>query len=126
MLPALNPAGPTRVLLAPVAELTLARARDLGVDLSAALAGVPYDGAVDIPPCLGGHADVEYADAFPLAAVDAGGRLDLHRFVDSFLRRRYRIKSLRCTDCLHDSGCRGIGLQRARVDGLATLSPVGR
>ena len=125
-LPALRSAGSTRVLLAPVTELTLARTRERDVDLAAALAGVPYDGAVDIPPCLGDHADVEYADAFPLAAVDAGGRLDLHRFVDSFIRRRYRIKSLRCTDCVHDSGCRGIGLQRARAGGLAALSPVER
>ena len=121
--PGLERPRSTRLWLCPVTEATLAATRDRDVDLAAALTGVPADGFVDVPPCLGDHTAVEYADPFPLAAVAADGRLDLHRFVDHFIRRRYRVKSLRCAGCVHDPVCRGIGLQRARAGGLGVLSP---
>jgi len=125
-LPTLVAPEGTRLLVTAPGASTLREVMEHPADLRASLRGVTADGFVDVPPCLSGAAAVEYADAFPLSAVRADGRLDLHAFVDHFIRRPYRVRSLRCERCVHGDTCRGIGIQRARSRGLGVLIPVER
>ena len=83
-----------------------------------------FDGWIGEPPCLSGAEAPGYSDPLPLSALDGQGRLDPDSFVDHFVRRLYRVKSLRCRACVHDTTCHGLAIQRARIEGLATLVPV--
>lgn len=126
LLGSLRVAEKTRLLLASPGAGTLGEALDRHVDLRGALGGMPAHGWLDVPPCLSGGRGVDYADPFPLSAVRDDGRLDLHAFVDHFVRRIYRVRSLRCERCAFSGTCRGIGIQRARAEGLGQLRPVER
>jgi len=83
-----------------------------------------FDGWIGEPPCLADGKPPRYADPMPLSALDGRGRLDPDAFVDHFVRHLYRIKSLRCRACVHDAACRGLPIQRARLEGLARLVPI--
>lgn len=76
-----------------------------------------------LPPCLGGPAGGPQFPAPTPDVVRADGRLDLPRFVSFFIRRLYRVKSLRCRGCRHDPACPGLHVNLARHWGLRALTP---
>ncbi len=116
---------PAKWIVAYRPSLTLEAAADRDVDPGPALASITAPRYLDIPPCLRpGTAPPEHEDPFPLAAVAGDGNLDVQAFVDHYIQRLYRTKSLRCRDCLHHDRCEGISLHLARQFGLAMLSPV--
>lgn len=115
--------GTRRLLKAwPSETLREEAARGVSLDRISDLGGA--DAYIDLPPCFTGADGVEYDDALPLAVLDRDGRVNPDAFVEHFVRSGYRVKSLRCRDCRHDRGCRGISVHRARLDGLGALRPV--
>ena len=117
------PTGTHTALYLPF-DLTLREATAHRIDLRTALHAAGADEWIGIPPCVSGAGRVRYLDPLPLSTLDATGRLDPDAFVDHFVRRLYRVKSLRCRSCRFDDRCRGIGIQLARLEGLALLEPV--
>ncbi len=103
---------------------SLREAVENDVDLKETLAGLGLRACVDIPPCLSGAGQVAYEDPVDASFVDADGLVDPDAFVSHFVRRLYRVKSLRCSRCLHDAACRGISINLARRAGLGILDPV--
>lgn len=79
----------------------------------------------DLPPCLGGALEVDGAPWYlDLEALDAQGRLDPDRYVEQYIRREYRVQSLRCARCVHHLSCPGLHVNLVRAQGFAVLDPV--
>lgn len=105
---------------------TLREAREATPDLADVRAaqriGVVVTG---LPPCLGGPEpgprDWPAPDA---GVVGPDGRIVLERFVSFFIRRLYRVKSLRCRGCRYDTACPGLHVNTARLWGLQVLTPI--
>ncbi len=78
-----------------------------------------------LPPCLGGPepGPGDWPPPDP-GVVGPDGRLGLERFVGFFIRRLYRVKSLRCRTCRHDATCPGLHVNTARLWGLRVLTPI--
>jgi molybdenum cofactor biosynthesis enzyme MoaA len=106
----------------------LSAVRDSAIDLrhprlsDLAASGVRLE---ELPPCLGGMLEpdpvVWYLD---LAALDAQGRLDPDRYVEQYIRREYRVQSLRCAQCIHHLRCPGLHINLVRAQGFGVLEPV--
>ena len=76
-----------------------------------------------VPPCLSG-AGTGSGGAVDLTLLDDDGVLDLVRFTDWFIARKYFVKSLRCTNCRHYDDCRGLHINHARNYGFEVLQPI--
>ncbi len=114
----------TRVRLA--TRETLQEAREVTPDL-ADIRRVQELGVVvtGLPPCLGGPASgVEDWPPPDPDVIGPDGRIVLARFVAFFIRRLYRVKSLRCRACRHDATCPGLHVNTARCWGLRVLTPL--
>ena len=109
---------------APVAG-TLRGALEHGADLRRLRPATDPGTWIGIPPCLTGAEEVRYEDPLPLSATTEEGHLDPDAFVRHFIGRLYRVKSLRCSECVHDRTCHGLDIQRVRAIGLTELKPVG-
>lgn len=102
---------------------TLFEAREVTPELDEVRqVGLPVLG---LPPCLGGP-DPGPWDWPPPGpdVVGPDGRIVVERFVSFFIRRLYRVKSLRCRTCLYDSSCQGLHVNTARLWGLGVLTPI--
>jgi len=78
-----------------------------------------------LPPCLYGPEDDD--NRWPKPPDDLfgpDGSLLLDRFVGFFNERLYRVKSLRCRQCMHDDNCAGLHVNTARIWGLSSLKPI--
>ena len=83
----------------------------------------------DLPPCLGlektplppGH---DPASWLWLDMLGDDGVLDMHRFVEWYIRHGYRVKSLGCASCRHHASCPGMHLNYLRDRGLKQLNPI--
>lgn len=84
--------------------------------------GVRVEG---LPLCLGGPGPGpwDWPPPDPDVLTENGG-FNLERFVGFFIRRLYRVKSLRCKRCLYDQVCEGLHVNLARIWGLGALKPV--
>lgn len=105
----------------------LSAVRDQAIDLrhprlgELATEGVEIE---DLPPCLGGSLEPDGAPWYvDVGAVDAEGRLDPDRYVEQYIRREYRVHSLRCTQCVHHLRCPGLHVNLVRAQGFAVLVP---
>ncbi len=105
----------------------LSAVRDHAIDLrhprlrDLADAGVRLE---DLPPCLGGTLAEDGAPWYlDLAALDDQGRLDPDRYVEQYIRREYRVQSLRCAQCAHHLRCPGLHVNLVRAQGFAVLEP---
>ncbi len=78
-----------------------------------------------LPPCLGGP-EPGPSDWPPPDEDVRGpdGRIALEPFVSFFIRRLYRVKSLRCRSCRYDATCPGLHVNTARLWGLRVLTPL--
>ncbi len=106
----------------------LSAVRDHAVDLrhqglsDLAAQGVRIE---DLPPCLGGTLEEDGAPWYlDLEALDAQGRLDPDRYVEQYIRREYRVQSLRCVRCVHHLRCGGLHVNLVRAQGFAVLKPM--
>lgn len=78
-----------------------------------------------LPPCLGGPRDGGSAWPSPGPELfDGDGNLLLEPFVGFFIGRLYRVKSLRCRQCVYDATCHGLHVNLARIWGLRALQPL--
>jgi len=112
----------TRTLAFAPPDASLQQAAERGAAATDSMPGV--DRWIGEPPCRCGSSAPRYEDPLPLSVIGGDGRLDPDAFVDHFVARLYRVKSLRCRSCVHDPTCRGLAIQRVRLQGLATLQPV--
>ena len=88
------------------------------------LVGTPIQG---LPRCLGGpEPGPQDWPALDPDVLREDRRVDLARFVSFFIRRLYRVKSLRCRACRYDPACAGLQVNVARLWGLGVLRPVPR
>jgi MoaA/NifB/PqqE/SkfB family radical SAM enzyme len=79
-----------------------------------------------LPACLApGAVLVDEPPVVRRELVDPGtGRLRLRPLVDRFIRRDYRVQSLRCRACRLRDRCPGLHVNMARDQGFALLSPL--
>ncbi len=119
-----DPGEVTWIGYAPAAH-TLREALEHGGALDELRPAGALDRWIGVPPCLSGADDAQYEDPLPLSVATETGELDPDAFVTHFIGRLYRVKSLRCADCVHDRTCRGLDVQRVRAVGFAALRPVG-
>lgn len=106
---------------------TLTEARAVTPDLAEVRQAVRRTGVVveNLPPCLGGPEPGPQDWPAPDHDVwDTNGRLNLARFVAFFIRRLYRVKSLRCRACRYFTTCPGLHVNTARLWGLGVLKPI--
>lgn len=50
--------------------------------------------------------------------------IDIHKFLDFFIKHRYFIKSLRCKDCNFNNSCNGMQCDYIRRYGFKSLAPI--
>lgn len=132
----------------PMERRMVAMARDGGVDFSSTAVGVWYVGrdylsdsrqvdasAEEIKELVArfgaihGMADCLGGVPLPVPGMDmthfdAGGRLDLVRFTDWYIREAYYVKSLRCGACPRAGRCRGLHINYVRNVGFGVLTPM--
>ncbi|MBM4396611.1 MAG: radical SAM protein [Deltaproteobacteria bacterium] len=82
----------------------------------------PADAEPPLPRCMGGPGDVA-APTPDSGVVGDDGRVVVDRFVAFFIRRLYRVKSLRCRQCEVCDDCCGVHVEVARRRGLGVLDP---
>ncbi|MBL6976209.1 MAG: radical SAM protein [Deltaproteobacteria bacterium] len=88
----------------------------VGRTLGRPIAGLPF--------CLGGPEDGGQAWPPPGPDLfDEEGKLRLDGYVGFFIGRLYRVKSLRCRQCVYDAACHGLHVNLARIWGLRSLQP---
>lgn len=80
----------------------------------------------NVPRCIAA-AEVEPGEHLTLDArlLDGAGALDLDRYVQHFIGREYRAKSLRCGRCSAFETCQGMHINYLRSHGFAVLTPLG-
>jgi len=119
---------PPRLILGLEVDERLSAVRERAIDLrDPGLSVLAARGVVieDLPPCLGGALQEDGAPWYlDLAALDAQGRLDPDRYVEQYIRREYRVQSLRCARCVHHLTCPGLHVNLVRAQGFAVLEPV--
>ncbi len=82
--------------------------------------GVPVDG---LPRCV--TADARDAEVTAdTAMMTPEGRLEIFRYTKRFIREHYRVKSLRCAACVHESSCAGMHINYVRARGFDAMQPV--
>jgi MoaA/NifB/PqqE/SkfB family radical SAM enzyme len=79
----------------------------------------------NVPECVAGAA-VEPHDHLQLDAklLDAGGALDLDRYVAHFIEHEYFAKSIRCGRCSRFDSCKGVQVNYLRNHGFAIQRPL--
>jgi hypothetical protein len=75
-----------------------------------------------LPVCLGGEDAGIHDFPYPAGVVESG-QIVLERFVSFFIKKLYRVYSVRCAKCSARKRCSGIQVNVARVYGLAVLRP---
>ena len=121
----LEPALARRLVFFLPAHEYLSQAADCdpGIEELTGYWSVKGAGLHGVPICLGGAA-TGGALTLDLTLLDTGGALDLVKFTDWFIARKYFVKSLRCSDCRHYDNCRGMHINQARNYGFGVLQPV--
>jgi sulfatase maturation enzyme AslB (radical SAM superfamily) len=75
-----------------------------------------------LPVCLGGEEAGIHDFPYPTGVVESG-QIVLERFVSFFIKKLYRVYSVRCAKCSARKRCSGIQVNVARVYGLGVLRP---
>ena len=76
-----------------------------------------------LPICLGGEETGMHDFPYPAGVLDSE-KINLERFVAFFIKKLYKVYSVRCTNCGARGRCSGIQVNIARVYGLKVLNPV--
>lgn len=115
----------TRILLGHRGTLTLREAAETEVeDLRGLLSDLEPDGTVGLAPCLGAGMQTRWEDPLDASVLDRRGLVDPGAYVDHFIRYHYRVRSLRCRQCVHEASCPGIPVNLVRLRGLSLLEPI--
>lgn len=104
-------------------RLTEAAANDVDLrELFTALRlEVPVEG---VPACVLGRAPREPPKTLDTGMMTPDGRLEAFRFTRRYILDHYFTKSLRCADCDHEPGCRGLHVNHVRAKGYAVMQLV--
>jgi MoaA/NifB/PqqE/SkfB family radical SAM enzyme len=76
-----------------------------------------------LPVCLGGEEAGMHDFPYPAGVLDSG-KICLERFVAFFIKKLYKVYSVRCAQCSARRRCSGIQVNIARVFGLGVLKPM--
>jgi MoaA/NifB/PqqE/SkfB family radical SAM enzyme len=82
---------------------------------------VPVEG---VPACASGRPPRPRPPTLDAAMWAPSGHLEIFRFAKRYILDRYRTKSLRCRDCIHDAACTGLHINHVRARGYAVMQPV--
>ncbi len=75
-----------------------------------------------MPLCLGGQS-YEHPGC-DLTLFEGDGTLNLQRFTDWFIKNKYWVKSLRCSECRHHDSCSGLHINYVRNYGFRVMTPI--
>jgi hypothetical protein len=93
--------------------------------LSSSGKGAPGARAQNLPACLCPGARLERAPRVLDAELfHDDGRMAIDAFVEHYIAKEYRAKSLRCRSCPADAFCRGGHVQSIRAHGFRQLQPL--
>lgn len=77
-----------------------------------------------LPRCVTGSSFEAELDTLDAAMLTPSGRPEPFRFVRRFIESRYKTKSLRCADCIHEPSCDGIHVSHVRAFGFDAMQPI--
>lgn len=80
--------------------------------------------ARNAPVCISGCSECVSPERILPEIHTPDGGWDLEAVTICFLKHGNYHKSMRCRECVHDAGCRGIHINYARVYGFLELTPV--
>ncbi len=103
----------------------LTESREHDVDLRAFFAEftapVPVE---DVPACVLGRPPRARETLLDGAMLADDGRPEPFRFIRRYVDDGYRVKSLRCAECVHDADCTGLHVNHVRAHGFGAMQPV--
>ncbi|MCC6217110.1 MAG: radical SAM protein [Polyangiaceae bacterium] len=95
------------------------------VDLATLCAALPPSvGTENIPACLGGRPPERSLRVLDAAMLGPDARLDVGKYGERYVAERFRTKSRRCGECVHEAGCDGVHINFVRAHGYAALRPI--
>ncbi len=116
---------PSRLALVMPGHERLTASSERDIDLARFFAAFTHDVPVSgVPACILGRAPRSQPRVLDLALLAPHGELEMFRFVRRFVADRYRVKSRRCRDCVHDGSCDGLHVNYVRAHGFAAMTPV--
>jgi molybdenum cofactor biosynthesis enzyme MoaA len=80
--------------------------------------------AEGLPRCLAPRSE-RARPVLAARSLDGAGRIDLLAWTESYIRERYRAKSLRCRGCADASACEGAHVNTIRARGFGWMRPRG-
>jgi MoaA/NifB/PqqE/SkfB family radical SAM enzyme len=78
--------------------------------------------AINLPRCYNGIENKKI-DFFDVDVLDSNLRIDIHAFVDFYIKNENFARSLSCDECIYGKECSGVNLNYIRSFGFDNLSP---
>ena len=82
---------------------------------------VPVEG---VPACVLGRMPRTSGEVLDAAMLLPSGELEIFRYVQRYVLDHYHCKSLRCAECVHAAGCRGMHVNYIRAHGFSAMQPI--
>lgn len=103
----------------------LSTAKVEAVDLATLAASFPANLRVEgIPECILGRPPVPATPMLDTTRHGPDERLEIFRATRRYIEDGFRVKSLRCGECLRKDECPGLHANTARAQGLGILKPI--
>jgi MoaA/NifB/PqqE/SkfB family radical SAM enzyme len=116
---------PARLALRPPTHdrLTASNADDIALApfFAGLRASIPTE---DVPACILGRPPRSRAPVLDTTRRGPSGQLEIFRFARRFVLDDYRVKSLRCRECVHVETCPGLHVNYVRARGFAEMRPI--
>ncbi|MEM9072820.1 MAG: radical SAM protein [Myxococcota bacterium] len=118
------PPAPRFALRQPTWE-RLTESKNQDIDLRAFFSALRWEVPVEgVPACVLGRDPRPRRRVYDTAMATPDGKLEAFRFVQRHILDGYYTKSLRCSGCIHEEGCRGLHVNYVRAHGFEAMQPV--
>ena len=79
--------------------------------------------AINMPFCYNKNLNIKNIKIFDLLVLNKNFNIDIHKFVDFFIKNELLVKRLSCNKCAYDSQCNGMNINYIRNFGFKNLGP---
>ncbi len=76
-----------------------------------------------MPFCYNKNLNIKNIKIFDLLVLNKNFNIDIHKFVDFFIKNELLVKRLSCNKCAYDSQCNGMNINYIRNFGFKNLGP---
>jgi MoaA/NifB/PqqE/SkfB family radical SAM enzyme len=118
-------APPARLALRPPTHDRLTASQEDDVALAPFFASLPHPiPTEDVPACILRRAPRDRPAVLDTTRRAPSGQLEIFRFARRFVLDDYRVKSLRCRECVHVADCPGLHVNYVRARGFSEMQPI--